>query len=133
KRQPIWIIIFTILLDTLGIGILVPVVPQLLGNPASPHYLLGPGMTPGVGYVLLGFLVAIFPIMQFFATPILGQLSDRYGRKPILALSLFGTSLGYVLFALGIVFRSIPTLFAARALDGVTGGNISVAQAAIAD
>ena len=57
KRQPIWIIIFTILLDTLGIGILVPVVPQLLGNPASPHYLLGPGMTPGVGYVLLGFLV----------------------------------------------------------------------------
>lgn len=82
---------------------------------------------------MLGFLVAVFPIMQFFATPILGQLSDRYGRKPILAFSLVGTSAGYVLFALGIVFRNIPLLFLARALDGVTGGNISVAQAAIAD
>jgi DHA1 family tetracycline resistance protein-like MFS transporter len=133
RKQPIWIIIFTILLDTLGIGILVPVVPQLLGNPASPHYLLAPGTSAGTGYVLLGFLVAVFPIMQFFATPVLGQLSDRHGRKPILALSLFGTSLGYVLFALGIVFRSIPLLFVARALDGITGGNISVAQAAIAD
>jgi MFS family permease len=69
--------------------------------------------------------------MQFFATPILGQLSDRYGRKPVLALSLFGTSLGYVLFLLGIVFRNIPILFVARALDGITGGNLSVAQAAI--
>jgi DHA1 family tetracycline resistance protein-like MFS transporter len=133
KRSPIWVILFTVLLDTLGIGILVPIVPQLLGNPASPHYLLGPGSSPGVGYVLLGFLIAVFPIMQFFATPILGQLSDRYGRKPILALSLFGTSLGYVLFALGIVFRDVPLLFVARALDGLTGGNISVAQAAIAD
>jgi MFS family permease len=80
---------------------------------------------------LLGFLVAVYPIMQFFATPILGQLSDRYGRKPVLALSLFGTSLGYVLFLLGIVFRNIPILFVARALDGITGGNLSVAQAAI--
>jgi DHA1 family tetracycline resistance protein-like MFS transporter len=133
RKKPIWIIVFTILLDTLGVGILVPVVPHLLGNPASPHYLLDPGTSQGAGYVLLGFLVAIYPVMQFFSTPILGQLSDRYGRKPVLAVSLFGTSLGYILFSLGIVFRNIPMLFIARALDGITGGNLSVAQAAIAD
>jgi len=133
KRHPIWIILFTILIDTLGIGILGPILPQLLGNPNSPHYLLGAGADVRSGYVMFGFLVAVYPVMQFFATPILGQLSDRYGRKPVLALSLAGTSLGYALFATGIVIKNIPLLFVARALDGITGGNLSVAQASIAD
>jgi len=133
KRHPIGIILFTILIDTLGIGILGPILPQLLGNPDSPHYLLGKDAAVGSGYIMFGFLVAIFPVMQFFATPILGQLSDRYGRKPVLALSLAGTALGYFLFAAGILVKNIPLLFVARALDGITGGNLSVAQAAIAD
>jgi DHA1 family tetracycline resistance protein-like MFS transporter len=133
KRSPIWIILFTVLIDTMGIGILGPILPQLLGNPNSPNYLLGSGANVRAGYIMFGFLVAVYPVMQFFATPILGQLSDRHGRKPVLALSLAGTSLGYALFAVGIVIRNIPLLFAARALDGITGGNLSVAQAAIAD
>jgi hypothetical protein len=53
RKQPIWIIIFTIVLDTLGIGILVPVVPQLPGNPASPHYLLSRTASRGSGYIML--------------------------------------------------------------------------------
>jgi MFS transporter, DHA1 family, tetracycline resistance protein len=133
KRHPIGIILFTILIDTLGIGILGPILPQLLTNPNSPHYLLGSGASESSKYIMFGFLVGIFPIMQFFATPILGQLSDRYGRKPVLALSLAGTALGYLLFAVGIVIKNIPLLFVSRALDGITGGNLSVAQASIAD
>ena len=81
-----------------------------------------------VSWVLTSYLLS-----ASVATPVLGQLSDRYGRKPVLALSLAGTSFGYALFAIGIVVRNIPLLFLARALDGITGGNLSVAQASIAD
>ena len=126
-------VVFTVCIDLLGLGILIPVIPQLLANPASPYYLLPAGWTVGQGYILLGCLTAIYPFMQFFATPILGELSDRFGRKPILTISLVGTSLSYIVFAIGIVTRSLPLLFFARAFDGVTGGNIAVAQAAIAD
>ena len=134
KNRNILIIIFiTIFVDMLGFGILIPIIPQLLANPHSEFYLLPGGYTINQGYIILGFLVGIFPLMQFIATPILGQLSDRYGRKKLLAFSLAGTSLSYVMFALGIVFKNIPLLFIARGFDGITGGNISVAQAAIAD
>lgn len=127
------VVFFTIFLDVLGIGILIPVIPLLLADPRSGEYLLPAGWTFSEGLVLLGWLTAIYPLMQFFATPILGQLSDRYGRKKVLAISLVGTGLGYVLFAIGILTKNIPLLFLARGLDGVTGGNISVAQAVVSD
>ncbi len=127
------IILATIFLDMLGIGILIPVIPLLLADPASAYYLLPTGWTIDDGYILLGFLTASYPLAQFLAAPILGQLSDRYGRKKVLVLSLIGTCLSYVLFAIGIITRNIPLLFISRAFDGMTGGNIAVAQAAIAD
>jgi DHA1 family tetracycline resistance protein-like MFS transporter len=133
ERTTLPIVFLTVFIDLLGLGILIPVIPQLLGNPESAFYLLPPHWTVRTGYVLLGVLTSIFPLMQFVATPILGELSDRYGRRPLLAFSLAGTSLSYVLFAMGILGRNIPLLFFARALDGVTGGNIAVAQAAISD
>ncbi len=126
-------VIFTIFLDVLGVGILLPIIPQLLANPHSQYYLLPAGWTFKGGLILLGWLTAIYPLMQFISTPILGQLSDRYGRKKILGLSIAGTALGYVLFAIGIITHNLPLLFFARAFDGVTGGNLSVAQAVIAD
>ena len=133
KQNPLIVVIFTIFLDMLGFGILIPVIPLLLANPASAYYLLPSTMSIEQGYILLGLLTAVYPLGQFFATPILGQMSDKYGRKRILRLSLIGTCLSYVLFALGIIVGSIPLLFFARFFDGITGGNISVAQAAIAD
>lgn len=133
NKKVLFAVLFTVFIDLLGFGILIPVIPQLLANPASPFFLLPHGYTVKQGYILLGFLTAIFPFMQFFATPILGELSDRFGRKPILAISLFGTCLSYIVFALGIIHHNLVLLFIARAFDGITGGNIAVAQAAIAD
>lgn len=127
------VVLMTIFLDVLGVGILVPIIPQLLANPASPYYLLPAGWTFKEGLILLGWLIAIYPLMQFLSTPILGQLSDRYGRKKVLAFSIAGTGIGYILFAIGIITRNLPLLFFSRALDGITGGNLSVAQAVIAD
>ncbi|MBP9738179.1 MFS transporter [Candidatus Saccharibacteria bacterium] len=128
ERKALPIILFTVFLDVLGVGILIPVIPQLVFTIFMPA-----GYSMSTSLIILGWLTAIYPLMQFLSTPILGQLSDRYGRRPVLGFSLFGTGLGYVLFAIGIITKNIPLLFAARALDGITGGNISVARATIAD
>jgi len=128
ERKALPVILFTVFLDVLGVGILIPVIPQLVFTIFKPA-----GYSMNSALIMLGWLTAIYPLMQFLATPILGQLSDRYGRKPVLGFSLFGTGMGYILFAVGIITKNIPLLFAARALDGITGGNISVARATIAD
>lgn len=131
KKSPtIAIVFFTVLTDMLGVGILIPIIPLLLTDQSYAYHL---PLTLSQGYVILGFLVAIFPFMQFLATPILGQISDHIGRRKVLAFSLAGTAISYAIFAIGIVFKNIPLLFISRALDGITGGNIAVAQAAIAD
>ncbi len=132
-RHPLVVILLTVFVDLLGFGILIPVIPQLLANPNSPFFLLPGNLNISQGYILLGFLTAVFPIGQFIATPILGELSDKFGRRNILALSLAGTCLSYIIFALGIFTKNIPLLFISRFFDGLTGGNISVAQASIAD
>lgn len=133
KNKILVTIFITVFIDLIGIGILIPVIPQLFANPYSSEYMLPFGTSIKTGYLLLGALIALYPIGQFMATPILGQLSDRYGRKKILAISLLGTSLSYILFAIGIITKNIPLLFFARFFDGLTGGNISVAQAMISD
>lgn len=133
KNKVLVTIFCTVFVDLIGIGILIPVIPQLFANPTSPEFLLPLGTTLKQGFIMLGILVALYPIGQFLATPILGQLSDRYGRKKILALSLLGTSVSYILFAVGIITKNIPLLFFSRFFDGITGGNISVAQAMISD
>ncbi len=133
KNKILVTIFCTVFIDLIGIGILIPVIPQLFANPLSPEFLLPAGTSLNTGFMMLGLLVALYPIGQFLATPILGQLSDRYGRKKVLALSLFGTAISYVLFAIGIITKNIPLLFFSRFFDGLTGGNISVAQAMISD
>lgn len=136
-KNPLFVVFITIFIDLIGFGILIPIIPLLLTEPTSKFFVSVPGATleeiRNNGLIIFGFLTASFPLAQFIATPILGQLSDKYGRKLILAISLAGTSISYVLFAIGIITKNIPLLFVSRIFDGITGGNIAVAQAAIAD
>lgn len=128
----LWIIFLTVFIDMLGIGILIPVFP-LLVIPNSSFKVTPASWTTAEGFIMLGWLMTCFPLAQFLCAPILGQLADRYGRKKILALSISGTSISYILFAIGIYTKNIPLMFISRALDGASGGNISVAQAVIGD
>ena len=132
RRNPLLAIFTTVFIDLVGFGILIPVFPLLIGT-GSPFRVTPDSWSFTQGLIMLGWLQAIYPFCTFIASPILGQLSDRHGRRPVLALSIFGTSIGYVLFAIGISTANIPLLFAGRALDGFTGGNLAVANAAIGD
>lgn len=115
----------------LGIGIVIPVLPVLFfGTDAA---LLGPEASERIKSMWYGLLLASYPFMQFFGAPALGALSDRYGRKPLLMLSLAGTLVGYLLFALAIKQQSLWLLFISRMLPGFTGGNISIIFSSIAD
>lgn len=122
-------IFFVVLLDLIGVGIIIPVFGSLF---LQGDFL--PVNTPfETRTTLMGVLIALYPLAQFFGAPILGALSDKYGRKPVLLFSLFGTMLGYILFGFGISSKSLTLLFLSRILDGFTAGNISVANSAIAD
>lgn len=101
----------------MGFGIIVPL-------------LYDYGKKFGLNGQTIGILTASFSVAQFFATPLLGALSDKWGRKPLLAISLAGTCLSFLVFAFA---QNLLMLFAARILDGITGGNISVAQAMVSD
>lgn len=130
--QPnLWPIYFTIFLDLLGLGIIIPIFAPLFLDPNSG---ILPAVYPlHVRTILLGLLIACYPLTQFFGAPILGGWSDRFGRKKVLTVSLLGTTLGYVIFALGVATNRIELLFIGRIIDGFTGGNISTALSAIAD
>ena len=131
KRNAILPIFLTVFIDLIGFSILIPVFPLLINN--TPFRVTPAGWSARDGLIMLGWLQAVYPFCTFIAAPVLGQLSDRFGRKPVLAFSIAGTAVGYVIFAFGISAKSIPLLFLGRAIDGLTGGNIAVAQAAIGD
>lgn len=117
SRRALGFLFATVFLDLLGAGILLPIIPYLVKQFRTDA-------------TTVGLLSTSFSMAQFIASPILGVLSDRFGRRPILLLSILGTSLGYLLFGLA---GSLTMMFFARILDGFTGGNISTAQAYIAD
>lgn len=111
---PIFIIV---LIDLLGLTIIIPLLPL---------YAASFGVSPAI----IGVLGAAYPIMQVIGAPILGRLSDRYGRKPVLVISQIGTFIGFIILGFA---NSIILLFLARIIDGISGANISTAQAAITD
>jgi len=131
KKSSLIPIILIVFLDVLGMTIIIPVLAPLFINPSTT--ILAPDVSYATRTMLLGFLLGLYPLMQFFGAPFLGGLSDKYGRKKILVLSLTGTLIGYIFFSYGIIWGSLSILFIGRALDGFTAANISVALSAIAD
>ena len=124
-------LLVTIFLDFLGFGIVLPIIAPVFLDQA--HGVLPAGTPYAVRTSLLGLLIASFPFAQFFGAPVLGVISDKYGRKKVLMISIAGTSLSLSLFAFGIASHSLAILFCSRLLNGLTGGNVSTAQSAIAD
>ena len=131
QKTSIGPIFLTAFLDLLGIGIVIPIIPALFFDPSSDFFAESFSMDHRS--IIFGLLVASYPIMQFIGAPILGALSDRHGRKPMLTISLFGTLAGYLLFALAIELGNLPLLFFARMLPGFMGGNLSIIFSSIAD
>src|SRR3954470_8240300 len=115
--RPLLIIFLTIFVNLVGFGIIIPLLP---------FYAESFGASP----VTIGLLFAVFSACQLIAAPALGDLSDRYGRRPVLVFSLAGTVVSFVMLAMA---HSITMLFLARIVDGLSGGNVSTARAYVAD
>jgi len=119
KRSPLIVIFTTVFIDLVGFGIVIPVLPFYAEGTAF-------NATPRT----VGLLFASYSIMQLIFSPVLGRLSDKYGRRPVLLLSIIGTGIGFLILGMA---KTVLMLFIGRILDGITGGNISTAQAYIAD
>ncbi len=115
-------ILVTVLLDMLGIGLIIPVLPKLVTS------LYGGDLSDGSA--IFGWFVASYALMQFLFSPVLGNLSDAYGRRRIILLSLLGAGLDYLMMAFA---PNLKWLFAGRIIAGITGANITAANAYIAD
>lgn len=132
QKKVLPILFITLLLDMIGTGMLFPLIPILFTDPSSPSFLLA-GYTVGTQYFIAGGILAIFGLMQFLAAPILGELSDMYGRKRLLLLGVGVLAISQLLFGFGITVASLSLIFFARALAGLAASNFSIVQASIAD
>src|SRR5437588_3408931 len=119
KRSPLLVIFITVFIDLVGFGIVIPVLPYYASGTSF-------GATPRE----VGLLFASYSIMQLVCAPVLGRLSDKHGRRPVLLISILGTCAGFLILGFA---TTLWMLFVCRIIDGISGGNISTAQAYIAD
>lgn len=119
-RGSLSVLFLTVFMDLVGFGIVLPLLALY-----SEHW--------GAGALVIGLLFASYSLMQLLFAPLWGRWSDRVGRRPVILISLAGSTLSYVLFAVATATHSLPLLFISRILAGVMGANIPVAQAYIAD
>ena len=117
NNKKLFSVILVVFIDLLGFSLILPLLPYYTAS-------------FGANAFVTGLLVSSYAAMQFLGAPILGRLSDRYGRRPVLLISIAGTFVGFLLLGFA---RTLWMLFASRIIDGLTGGNLSVAQAYISD
>ncbi|MBI5303691.1 MAG: MFS transporter [Chloroflexi bacterium] len=117
QRSPLAFIFVTVFVDLLGYGIMIPLLPYFVQEQHA-------------GAFFAGALGSVYALMQLVSGPILGELSDRHGRRPVLLVCLLGTATAFLLLGLA---NSLALIFLAVALDGITGGNLTTAYAYIAD
>ena len=116
-KKRLFSILLVVFIDLLGFSLILPLLPYYAETFSASKFQTG-------------LLIAVYALMQLIGAPILGRHSDRFGRRPVLLISIFGTFLGFLLLGFA---NTLWVLFAARILDGITGGNLSVAQAYISD
>ncbi len=133
KQKRILPVLFgTLLLDTIGFGMVLPILPILFTDPTSASFMLA-GYSHGMQLFLAGAIVSVFGFTQFLAAPLLGELSDVYGRKRLLTIGIAVLALSQLMFGFGVEIASLPLLFISRIIAGFAAANISIAQATIAD
>ncbi|MEY2903045.1 MAG: hypothetical protein RLY89_2151 [Bacteroidota bacterium] len=123
RKAAIGFIFVTLLIDVTGFGVIIPVMPKLIGD------LLGTNDV-SIASTYGGWLTFAYAFMQFLFAPILGNLSDKYGRRPVLLFSLFGFGIDYIFLSFA---PSIWWLFVGRIIAGITGASFTTASAYIAD
>ena len=122
REAKLGFIFVTLLLDILGLGLIIPVLPKLIESFTNNNV--------ESASTVYGIMIAVYALMQFIFAPILGSLSDQYGRRPVILISLLGSGLDYLLLAFA---PSLSWLFVGRVISGVTAANITTASAYIVD
>jgi len=130
KKQISVFLTFVIFIDFMGVATVVTLFPHLL---LSANGMFSNAITEGNKLILMGIFLAIYPLGQFFGASALGKLSDYYGRKKILIITLVGTFVGFLGSAISVEISSAALLFVSRLLAGLSAGNVSVAQASLLD
>lgn len=124
-------LLFTVFIDSIGFGLVFPIYSPLIINNDSG--IFSPEVSLAARGLIFGLLIGVYSLGQFFGGPLLGALSDRYGRKKILLISMAVASVSYLFGAFGILVASVSILFVARLLAGVSAGSFSVAQSGVSD
>lgn len=119
-------------MDLIGIGMIIPIIPIIFTDPTSPSFMLAE-YASNHWYIIAGLVLGFYGLMQFIAAPILGELSDMYGRKRLLTIGVGVLAISQVFFGAGILMKSLWLIFISRMIAGLGGANFSIAQASIAD